>query len=418
MSDGLVTWKGHEQLRSLLRPMIELRRDPANRRLHGQRNLEAIAASYRRWGQMQPILTLEDGTIMAGNGQHQAAQEMLGWTHLAVLTFTDRDSAREFALVHNRSGELAEWDLSELGRELHELMSDGADVAALGWTEAEVAALVPDDVRADAQAREDEAPPPPAVPVTQPGDLWRLGPHRLLCGDAMVRDDVRRVLAGERAELMLTDPPYGVMHGSASGTAGAAKAIRGDLSQAVIPISFAVALEVALEENARIYTFGGSGNWTMYARLFDHHLHMEPRVSVWVKENFVLRHNGYHSKFEVVYFGWRGEGGPGNCWWGDRTQVDVWEVARDREGLHPTQKPVAVCAIPIGNSCAPGGLVFDPFLGAGSTLVAAQVAGRRCVGLELDPAYCDVICARWQRLTGTPPVHDDTGRAVDFEATW
>jgi DNA modification methylase len=256
----------------------------------------------------------------------------------------------------------------------------------------------------------DEVPALPAVPVTRPGDVWHLGGHRLLCGDATSRDDVARLLDGDRCDVMVTDPPYGVAYQSATRK----NAISGDLTQALIPISFAVAVEQALTDDARIYLFGGSGNWSMYAKLFDHHLRMEVRPIVWDKGNFVLRPNGYHSQFEMVYFGWRGTGGGPSHWYGDRKVSDVWQIHRDpnADRVHPTQKPVEVCAIPIRYSCPPDGLVYEPFAGSGSTLIAATLEGRTCRALEVDPAYCDVVCRRFQALTGVLPARG--GEPVDF----
>jgi DNA modification methylase len=248
----------------------------------------------------------------------------------------------------------------------------------------------------------DDAPEPPVEAVTRTGDIWLLGEgHRLLCGDSTKREDVARLLGDERPDLMVTDPPYGVMYGGDKGK----NSISGDLSQAAIPISFAVAID-HLADNARVYLFGGSGNWQMYASLFDHHLRMQVRPIVWAKESFVLRPNNYHSQFEMVYFGWKGKGGGPDFWFGDRTSSDLWEVSRreaDTEKVHPTQKPVEVCAIPIRNSAPPGGLVYEPFGGSGSTLIAAHMLDRAARVIEIDPKWCDCILHRFERFTGIKP---------------
>ena len=406
-------------------PVARLRPHPENYRDH---DLDFIEECLRD-GQHRTIVVRPDdpaaplagATVLAGHGVLHVARERLRWTevHATAVECTDAEALR-IVVRDNRAGERGQVDPVKLLAILEPAQARG-ELPAYGYSGTDLAALLelvnPTPTGRELLGDPDEAPEAPlGDPVTQHGDLWLLGQdHRLLCGDAMDREDVRRVLAGERAELMLTDPPYGVMFGTGS-RGGKKLAIRGDLSQTAIPIGFAVALEYALAENARIYLFGGAANWSMYSRIFDHHLQMEPRVIVWVKENFVLRPNNYHSRFELLYFGWTGHGGDADYWYGDRTHSDVWRVARDHDGLHPTQKPVALCSIPIGNSCAPGGLVFDPFLGSGSTLVAAHAAGRRCVGLELEPRFADVICARFQRLTGITPVLESTGEAVDFSA--
>ena len=226
--------------------------------------------------------------------------------------------------------------------------------------------------------------------------------HKLLCGDATKREDVDRLMAGELADVLVTDPPYGVLYGQSGG--GKANAIRGDLSQAEIPVSFAVALEHGLNADARIYLCGGTTNLLTYWKLFDHYLRIMPRLIVWGKESFLLRHNNYHSQFELIYFGWKGKGGGSSNWFGDRKQSDLWMISRDPNYVHPTQKPVALFAKAIGNSCPPDGLIFEPFAGSGTALIAAEQEGRRCYALELDPRFVQVIIERWEAFTGQKAV--------------
>jgi DNA modification methylase len=140
----------------------------------------------------------------------------------------------------------------------------------------------------------------------------------------------------------------------------------------------------------------------MYSKLFDYHLQSEPHFIIWVKESFVMRQLGYHSQFEVIYFGWKGSGGGAKYWFGDRLSSDVWQIRRDLSPVHPTQKPVEACALAIRNSCPPGGVVYEPFAGSGSTLIGAEMEGRRCFAMELDPGYCDVIRQRYADFTGRP----------------
>jgi len=220
--------------------------------------------------------------------------------------------------------------------------------------------------------------------------------HRLMCGDSTEREDVARLLAGERPCCLITDPPYGVALGSASGDTRLR--ISGDLNQSVIPVSFSLACEV-LDDNARIYIFGGSGQAMMYFKLFDHHLHQQPSILVWVKESFVMRRNGYHSQFELCYYGWKGIGGRPDHWHSDRKQVDVWNVTRDKQVAkdHPTQKPVEVFAKPVRNSAPPGGLTLELFSGSGAHLVAAEQEGRRCCAMEISPGY---VAVALERLAG------------------
>ena len=240
---------------------------------------------------------------------------------------------------------------------------------------------------------------------TERGQVWEVGRHRLMCGDATVTEDVSIAMDGTYACLMITDPPYGVAyHANKKGTK--ASSIEGDLTQAAIPLSFAVAIDSALDDNARLYLFGGTANWPMYSKLFDHFLRMQPRPMIWVKETFVLHPTHYHSQYETVFFGWKGSGGGRGFWFGDRTQSDVWDVRRDnnKDRVHPTQKPVDVVSIPVSRSAPLNGIVYDPFVGSGTTIIAAERLGRRCYAMEIEPRYCDVAIKRWEDYTGEKAV--------------
>jgi ParB-like chromosome segregation protein Spo0J len=399
-----------EPLRDLAVPLDQLRMLKGNPR---RGDVAAVKRSLERFGQRKPVVARADGTVIAGNHMLAAARE-LGWPELAVTRVDDDDAtAKAFALADNRTAELGSFDLGDLAAMAADVFAvDPGLLEAASYSEADLNALLA-GVEVPAKLTDaDAVPEPPVEPVSRPGDLWLLGPHRLLCGDATKRDEVARVLDGVRPDLLVTDPPYGVAVGSA-GTKTSRLSISGDLTQAAIPLAFAVAVE-ALADDARLYLFGGSSNVTMYAGLFDHYLRQQVHLIVWMKENFVLRPNLYHSRFELVYFGWKGNGGAAEHWYGDRKQVDLWEVARDRDGLHPTQKPVEVCSIPIRNSCPPGGAVLDPFAGSGSTLIAAHGLGRTCYALELEPATADVACRRWQEHAGIKPVLEATGGPHDF----
>ena len=358
--------------------------------------------SYTRFGQRKPVTAQRDGTVTAGNHQLEAARR-LGWTELAVVwTDDDESTSRAWSIADNRTGDLGVNDPTDLLAMIEGVKAAGdADLlAAISYSDEAIKELVRQVARERPRPTvdPDDVPDPPAVPVTKPGDLWLLGEHRLLCGDATQRDDMGRLLDGCRPDALITDPPYGVSHGAGITDA---KAIRGDIGQAVIPVSFAVAVEV-LSDDARLYLFGGSEQTSMYNGLWDHHLHQQPRVIVWVKETFVMRQIAYHSQFEVVYWGWKGKGGGPKFWFGDRKTSDVWQVSRDpnAERVHPTQKPVAVLSIPIRCSVPLGGSVLDPFGGSGTTLIAAEDLERRAYIMEIDPAYCDVICQRYQAFTG------------------
>jgi DNA modification methylase len=366
--------------------------DPANVRTHPERNLSDIAASLKRFGQQKPIVVDADGVVVAGNGTLEAARS-LGWDKIAVvktkLAGADRTA---YAIADNRTAEFAEWDDTALAAQLDALRAEDLDaVLAAGFTEKEIDTLL---AQTAPPIEEDEVPEPPSDPVTKPGDVWTLGRHRLGCFDATERASYAALLHDIRPELVVTDPPYGVAYQDHGG-----KRLKGDLTQASVPVSIACMVDV-IDDDARLYVFGGTDQFAMMDRVFTHHLEMRPRPIVWVKDSFVLRHNGYHSQYEMVFHGWKGSGGGPRFWYGDRKQSDVWLSGRDRNHLHPTEKPVALCAVPIRNSSKVNGCVLDPFGGSGAILMAAETTDRSCMSMELAPEYCDVIVERWQNLTG------------------
>jgi DNA modification methylase len=212
---------------------------------------------------------------------------------------------------------------------------------------------------------------------------------------------------GEKADVVFTDPPYGVnIQGSKSGRP---TMIAGDLTQTAIPFSFDLAVTIATKDDARLYFCGGEVNLYLYQKLFEKHCRQLPKHLIWKKNAFTMKPNGYHYQYEIIFHGYKSGGGSLEKWYGARTEEaasDVWQISRDSSSdyEHPTQKPVALPARAIGNSCPPSGLVFEPFGGSGSTFLAAEQLKRRCFGLEISPQYCDVIVKRWENLTGKKAV--------------
>jgi DNA modification methylase len=228
-----------------------------------------------------------------------------------------------------------------------------------------------------------------------------LGEHRLLCGDSTKAEDVERLMDGNKADMVFTDPPYGVnIQGGKNNST-----IAGDLTQTAIPFSFDLAVSTATKESARLYFCGGEGNIGLYAKLFERFCRQLPRHLIWVKESHVMKPNGYHNQYEIIFHGYKAGGGGLNNWFGGRTEdeaSDVWQLKRDNRSdyLHPTQKPTSLPARAIKNSAPAKGLVYEPFGGSGSTLIASEQTGRVCYNMELDPKYCDVIVKRWEDFTG------------------
>lgn len=412
-------------LTALAVPVDELDLLPGNPRIG---DVDAVAASYRRFGQRKPIVARRGpdgrGTVLAGNHQLQAARQ-LGWARIAVVWVDDDDAtASAYALADNRTAELGGYDDAALAALITEVAAhDAALLADTGWGTEAVDDLL-------ARVTPVDLPPAPADPddvpdrapaITQPGDLWQLGPHRLLCGDSTVLTDLDRVLDGGLADIVWTDPPYGVDYAGAStprekirndGSAGLAELLQGVVGSILAGARPGAPVYVAVpDRQALTFAVALAG-----AGLFRQRL-------VWVKDRFVFGRSDYHYRHEDIYYGFvpgadgrRGRiGGAG--WYGDDTQSTVIEIPNPRVSPeHPTMKPVELITYCLNNSSRPGHVVLDLFGGSGSTLIAAQVTGRTARLIELDPHYCDVICRRYQKVTGDKPVFDTTGVPHDFEA--
>lgn len=302
-------------------------------------------------------------------------------------------------MADNQTATLATWDDSKLVAELLALQDQQFDLGLTGFTADELSELLapePTDFAGDP----DDVPEPPTEPITQPGDLWLLGRHRLLCGDATNPEHIASLLDGATADLLLTDPPYGVAY---VGKTADALTIANDTLTGADYRAFLVralgAVAPRLAPGAAFYLWhADSEGFAVRGACADVGLTVR-QCLVWVKSTFALGRQDYHWKHEPCLYGWAD--GAAHTWLSDRTQTTVLEFDKPaRNAEHPTMKPVELFAYLIGNSCPRGGLVLDPFGGSGTTLVAAEQTGRTACLLELDPKYADVIIQRFETLTG------------------
>lgn len=391
-------------------PVDTLQFDPANVRKHPEQNLAAIKASLSRFGQQKPIVVGAGNVVVAGNGT-LAAAKALGWrTVKAVRTNLAGAEATAFAIADNRTAELAEWDEAALHQQLAAIAIDDEELlAATGFDEKELAKLAASNAP---EVTEDEVPEPPADPITQPGDLWLLGKHRLLCGDSTKAENVQRLMDGQTARLMVTDPPYGVNYDeswrecSSNDFGGHTKGTlqnddRADWTEAYQHGKASIAYVWHASSNAHV----------VRQNLIDTGFEVRQQV-MWRKPFGVMSRSAYHWQHEPCWYAVRK--GANAAWIGTRTETTVWDATipnhpmaadDDTRTDHPTQKPVEVMARAIRNHDVP--LVYDPFLGSGTTLIAAEQLGRTCYGMEISPAYCDVIVKRWETLTGQKATREE-----------
>ncbi len=374
-------------------PVSRLKPYPQNPR-HNDAGVDAVAASLKEYGWQQPCVVDEQDVIVVGHTRYKAALK-LGMTEVPVHVARGLtpEQARAYRIADNQTATLSIWDGGLLAQELAALQAADYDLGLTGFAEDDLLALLADPPAA-ASGDPDDVPEPPAAPVTRPGDLWAVGRHRLLCGDATKPADVARVLGGEPADVLLTDPPYNVDY--EGGTADRLTIANDDLS----PDDFQQFLVSALSAAATHLRPGG-GFYVWHADTFG--LSVRRAVAeaglrvrqclVWVKPSLVLGRQDYQWRHEPCLYGWAA--GAPHTWLGGRAQTTVLEFDKPaRNAEHPTMKPVALFGSLLANSCPERGVVLDPFGGSGTTLVAAEQAGRAARLLELDPQYCDVILAR------------------------
>ncbi|NGQ93298.1 site-specific DNA-methyltransferase [Rhodobacter sp. HX-7-19] len=386
-----------------------------NARTHSEAQVARLAGSIREYGFTNPVLVDGENGIIAGHGRVMAARQ-LGLTQVPVIELAHLTEAqkRAYILADNRLAEEAGWDRDLLAIEVADLAALGVDLDGIGFDAREVDALLR---RGDADPEEDRIPEVPAVPVSRPGDLWQLGPHRLLCGDATKAADVARLLGGVRPHLMVTDPPYGVAYDpdwrnrvGLSDTKRTGKVMndhRADWREAW-----------ALFPGDVAYVWHGALHATTVAEsLMACGFEMRAQI-VWAKERLVLSRGDYHWQHEPCWYAVRKKSK--GHWSGDRSQTTLWAIgSRDQDAatIHGTQKPVECMRRPILNNSSAGQAIYEPFSGSGTTLIAAEATGRSCLAMELDPAYVDVAVLRWQAFTGEVAVLEGEGRPFAEIAT-
>jgi DNA modification methylase len=396
------------QLRVHLVPIEKLIPYDRNARTHSEAQIEQIAASMREFGFVNPILVGPDYGIIAGHARWQAAHK-LGMSQVPVIVLAHLSEAQRRALViaDNQLALNAGWDEEILRLELAALRAEEFDLDLMGFDEGELERLLAEQDAADGLTDPDAVPPVPPVPITAPGDLWVLGEHRLLCGDSLSRDAIAIVLAGEVADMVFTDPPFGV--GYEGKTAQKLKMPNDALGAQFYDFLRQACANIMAACQGGLYICMSSSELHTLYRAFTAAGGHWSTFLIWAKHHFTLGRSDYQRQYEPILYGWRQ--GADHYWCGDRNQGDVWFIPRpmaNRE--HPTMKPVELVERALVNSSQISNLVLDPFAGSGTTLIACQRRQRRARLIELDARYADVICQRWQQFTGKAAVRETDGR--------
>ncbi|HXF09096.1 MAG TPA: site-specific DNA-methyltransferase [Candidatus Acidoferrales bacterium] len=393
-----------------------------NARQHSDEQIAQIAASIAEFGFVNPILTGADGVLVAGHGRLAAARKLgLSTVPVVVLDHLTPTQRRALVLADNRLAELSTWDDVLLRIELEALQDEGFDLDLTGFDADALAELLAgEEPEHEGQTEDDAVPEIPEEPVSKPGDVWRLGPHRLVCGDATAAEAYAQLFPdGERADMVFTDPPYNVNYANSAKDKlrGKHRPILNDALGAGFHdfLYDALSLLVAHTRGAIYVAMSSSELDTLQAAFRSAGGHWSTFI-IWAKNTFTLGRADYQRQYEPILYGW--PEGAERHWCGDRDQGDVWQIKKPQKNdLHPTMKPVELVERAIRNSSRPGDVVLDPFGGSGTTLIAAEKSGRVARLIELDPKYADVIVRRWQDWTGKQTTRESDGLAFDQAAT-
>ena len=393
-------------------------------RLHSETDLDKLAASILKFGWTMPPLVDENGAVIVGRGRIAAAATRLGTKEVPLLVARgwSEEEKRAYRLADNQLAARASWDFERLSSELGDLKSSGFDLDLIGFEPDQLEAIL-------ASSRPSGLTDPDSVPevadqaVSRLGDVWLLGDHRIGCGDSTSASDVAPVMGGSQPRLMVTDPPYGVDYdpswrarrGCGAGKRAQGKVLNDDRADwreayALFPGDVAYLWHGALHGDVVAAGLAACG------------LQLRAQI-LWVKQHFTLGRGDYHWQHETCWYVVRE--GKSSHWQGGRAQTTVWEIAnnnpfgnpqREQSWGHGTQKPIECMRGPIVNNSRPGQIIYDPFLGSGTSLIAAEMTGRVCHGLELNPLYVDVVVRRWQHFTGRAARHQTSGQSFDERA--
>jgi DNA modification methylase len=386
-----------------------------NARTHSDAQIAEVAGSIRAFGFTNPILVGEHGDVVAGHGRLEAARR-LGLAEVPVIPLRGLTELqrRQLMLADNRIALNAGWDLEMLRLELKDLSALGADLSTLGFTSHELATALAAG-GTTGLTDEDEVPELAEEAVTRAGDIWCLGPHRLVCGDSTDAATVTELLGREQPQLMVTDPPYGVdydpgwRHRAGVNRSKRLGKVRNDQQAdwggawALFPGNIAYVWHGALHATTVAESLTKQG-FAIRAQI------------IWAKERLVIGRGDYHWQHEPCWYGVRTKGN----WTGDRKQTTLWSISsrdQDTETAHGTQKPVECMRRPMLNNSSPGQSIYEPFLGSGTTLIAAETTGRVCLAIELEPRYVDVAIRRWQAFTGKSATLLADGRSFEAVAS-
>src|SRR5262245_7003700 len=396
------------------RPIENLAPYERNPRTHSPRQIDQLAASIKEFGFTNPILVDEQDGIIAGHGRLVAAQK-IGLTVVPVIELSGltAEQKRAYVIADNKLALNAGWDEGLLTLELGDLKDAGFDLGLTGFDAIEVDELFDKANLKHGLTDGNAVPELPAVPFTQPRDVWILGRHRLVCGDCTIGADVAKALDGAKPMLMVTDPPYGVNYDPEWRARAGVNLNAGKLGHVANDNRADWSAAWALFEGDVAYVWHAGRHASIVEQsLLATGFEIRAQI-IWCKDRFALSRGDYHWQHEPCWYAVR-KGRKGH-WQGNRSQSTRWDIAaRDDSGHgHGTQKPVEAMLRPMLNNSIAGQALYEPFCGSGTAVVAAEMSGRRCLAIELDPAYVDVAVQRWEDFSGEKARREGDGAPFD-----
>ena len=393
-------------------PLDRLIPHARNARTHSDAQVAQIAGSIAEFGFVNPVLVGDDGVIVAGHGRIMAARKLgLDQAPVIVLAHLTPTQRRALMIADNQIASNSGWDDEMLAAELAALKEEEFDLDLLGFDDADLDRLLADTIEATEVS--DEAPEPPTIPISRPGDIWICGEHRVVCGDATVLGDVETVLDRQLADMTFCDPPYNVNYANSANDKqrGKNRAILNDaLGESFGAFLYDASVNILTVTKGAVYICMSSSELDTLQKAFREAGGKWSTFVIWAKNTFTLGRADYQRQYEPILYGWKD--GADHYWCGARDQGDVWFVDKPHKNdLHPTMKPVALVERAIRNSSKSRDIVLDPFGGSGTTMIACENTGRRARLIELDPKYVDVIVKRWQNLTGENAILSGTDRS-------
>jgi DNA modification methylase len=375
--------------------------------------VDKMVSCIKEFGFRIPIVAKSDGSVVDGHLRLKAAKK-LGMTEVPVVIADDLTDAqiKAFRLVANQSANWAEWDDELLKLEFEELKNLNFDLNLTGFDFDEIEKFL----KGSEEEEEDFDEPiaPETSVITKPGDLWILGDHKLLCGDATKKEDFQKLLGDEKADMVFTDPPYNVNYGTNQRDMirGNTRAIKNDNIENFAEFIETACANILEYSRGAVYIFMSTFEFDTLIQVFEKVGGNLSIIIVWIKNHFAVGKSDYQRQHEMILYGWKK--GVDHHWYGDRTQSDIWSFDRvDANKLHPTMKPVSLVKQAVTNSSKIADIVLDPFCGSGTAIIACEKTSRRAHCIELEPKYVDVAIRRWQKLTKQNAILQSTGKTFD-----